>query len=418
MLARRIAQVLKRAASYAKMVNSLPPRVTDFDRMVAQEPPCSAPTRGCDGRSCGWGYRLQFAVTAARLPRTTVAAGSAARLGVRTMAHRTALVTGAAGFIGSHLCERLVAEGWRVIGVDSFEDYYPRPYKERNVAHLLAGERFTLHELNLLNLAESSSEGAALLRDSVREADVVYHLAAQAGVRASWGGHFDVYTQNNVLATQLLLEAAKAEGVGRFVYASTSSVYGDTDSLPMREDAVCRPHSPYGVTKLAGEHLCQLYWRNFGVPTACVRFFTVYGPRQRPDMGFHRFIRMMLEGRPIPVYGDGSQTRDFTYVSDIVRGLLASSDAPPGDVCNLGGGSRVSLVQAMSVLGEVMGIEPALEIRETQAGDVRDTWASLRHARRVLSYEPRVSLEDGLAAEVEWLRSLAGQPAFPWGVAI
>jgi UDP-glucose 4-epimerase len=332
------------------------------------------------------------------------------------MRQRTALVTGVAGFIGSHLAERLVHDGWAVVGVDSFEDYYPRPYKDRNVAGLKASGSFTLLETNLLALRESESQDAARLKACVAEADVVFHMAAQAGVRSSWGGDFHIYTNNNVLATQLLLEAAKAAGVGRFVYASTSSVYGDTDVLPMREDAVCRPFSPYGVSKLAGEHLCHLYWRNFGVPTVAVRFFTVYGPRQRPDMGFHRFIRMVLEGQPIPVYGDGAQTRDFTFYSDIVSGLVAAADAPEGQLFNLGGGSRVSLLQALETLGEVAGSAPVLDTREKQAGDVRDTWASLDRARETLGYEPRVTLEQGLTEELEWLRSLSGEDGFPWGV--
>jgi nucleoside-diphosphate-sugar epimerase len=330
---------------------------------------------------------------------------------------QNALVTGAAGFIGSHLSERLVADGWHVVGVDSFEDYYPRSYKERNLAGLMADERFSLQEANLLALRELESDGAQTLRSLVRDADV-FHMAAQAGVRASWGSDFHVYTDNNVLATQLLLELAKSEGVNRFVYASTSSVYGDTDVLPMREDAVCRPFSPYGVSKLAGEHLCRLYWRNFGVPTVAVRFFTVYGPRQRPDMGFHRFIRMMLEGRPIPVFGDGSQTRDFTYFGDIVAGLIAAAGSPAGEVFNLGGGSRVSLLQALDVLGGVLGCTPSLDVREKQAGDVRDTWASLDHAREVLDYRPCVALPEGMAAEVEWMRALSAEPGFPWGVAL
>lgn len=311
-----------------------------------------------------------------------------------------------------------MADGWRVTGVDSFEDYYPRPYKDRNVAVLLPQGPFELHETNLLELADPGSEGARILRAAVRDADVIFHAAAQAGVRASWGADFRIYTDNNVLGTQLLLEAAKAEGIERFVYASTSSVYGDTDVLPMREDALPRPFSPYGVSKLAGEHLCGLYWRNFGVPTVAVRFFTVYGPRQRPDMGFHRFIRLMLEGRPIPVYGDGAQTRDLTYASDIVGGLVAAAGAPPGEICNLGGGSRVSLVQALEVLGDVTGTPPVLDVRGKQAGDVRDTWASLEHSRDVLGYEPRVGLAEGLAAEVGWLRTLSAEAGYPWGVAI
>jgi UDP-glucose 4-epimerase len=327
----------------------------------------------------------------------------------------TALVTGAAGFIGSHLSETLVADGYRVVGIDAFRDYYPRVYKERNVEGLLATGEFLLHDVDLLALREPESSDASLLRNSVRDADVVFHLAAQAGVRGSWGDDFHIYTDNNVLATQMLLEVAKDEGVHRFVYASTSSVYGDTDVLPMREDAVCHPFSPYGVSKLAGEHLCYLYGRNFGVPTVAVRFFTVYGERQRPDMAFHRFIRMMRSNMAIPIYGDGGQTRDFTYVSDIAAGLVAACGAPAGELLNLGGGSRVSLLDAIEVLGEVLGCAPRLDVREKQAGDVRDTWASLEHSKELIGYKPQVSLAEGLAAEVEWLSALSAEPGFPWG---
>lgn len=329
---------------------------------------------------------------------------------------RTALVTGAAGFIGSHLSETLVADGYRVVGIDAFRDYYPRAYKERNVAGLLATGEFLLYDVDLLALREPASSDANLLRNCVRDADVVFHLAAQAGVRGSWGEDFHIYTDNNVLATQMLLEVAKDEGLDRFVYASTSSVYGDTDVLPMREDAVCHPFSPYGVSKLAGEHLCYLYGRNFGVPTVAVRFFTVYGERQRPDMAFHRFIRMMGENRPIPVYGNGAQTRDFTYVSDIAAGLVAAAGAPAGELLNLGGGSRVSLLRALEILGKVVGCAPQLDIREKQAGDVRDTWASLEHSQELIGYNPRVPLAEGLAAEVEWLSALSAEPGFPWEV--
>jgi nucleoside-diphosphate-sugar epimerase len=242
---------------------------------------------------------------------------------------RTAVVTGAAGFIGSSLVDRLLADGWMVTGVDSFEDYYPREYKERNIRAARASDRFTLVEASILSLAESGERGDCV-RSALAQADVVFHLAAQAGVRASWGESFDVYTANNVLGTQLLLEACRDAPLACFVYASSSSVYGDTTDLPMREDARCRPFSPYGVSKLAAENLCYLYWRNFRVPTVSLRFFTVYGPRQRPDMGFHRFIRAVIEGRPIHVYGDGLQTRDFTHVDDIVAGVLAATKANAG----------------------------------------------------------------------------------------
>ena len=233
--------------------------------------------------------------------------------------------------------------------------------------------------------------------------DHVYHLAAQAGVRGSWGRSFETYARNNVLATQMLLECAKEVGIESFVCASSSSVYGDSAALPMREDAECRPFSPYGVTKLAAEHLARLYARNFGLPTVSLRFFTVYGPRQRPDMAFNKFIKAVVQDRPIEVFGDGSQTRDFTFISDIVDGIVAAPAAPAGAVFNLGGGSRVSLAGALETLESVVGHEIRKTPMATQAGDVTDTWAAVDHARDVIGYEPKVGLADGLAAEHQWL---------------
>jgi len=312
-----------------------------------------------------------------------------------------ALVTGCAGFIGSHLSERLLADGHEVIGVDSFEDYYPRDQKEANIVDALESDRFTLVEGGILQLSENDSQ----LRGLVDSVDYVYHLAAQPGVRASWGETFRVYSDNNVLATQVLLETAREVGVEGFVYASSSSVYGDTTVFPMREDAPCAPHSPYGVTKLAAEHLCRLYTRNFGVHTASLRFFTVYGPRQRPDMAFRRFIESAMRGEAIKVFGDGLQTRDFTFVSDIVDGLVAATAAPAGTVANLAGGSRVSLVEAIRTLEDAMGQPIEIEHVGLQAGDVRDTWASIDVAQEALGYNPKVGLAEGLAAEVDWIRT-------------
>jgi len=316
------------------------------------------------------------------------------------MAPRHAIVTGAAGFIGSNLVDRLLAEEWSVTGIDCFTDYYARETKESNLALALANPRFTLVEGDLVDLADDGRL-AALMAD----APYVFHLAAQAGVRASWGEDFSIYTHHNVLATQKLLEVARAVGVEKVVYASSSSVYGDTDVLPMREDAACWPHSPYGVTKLAAEHLCRLYARNFGVPTVSLRFFTVYGPRQRPDMAFHKFIRAMLAGDSIEIFDDGTQTRDFTYVDDIVGGLLLALDAPDGGVFNLGGGARVTLNEALTVMADAVGARLDVTPGARQAGDVRDTSASLEKSGPVLGYAPTVGLAEGLAAEVAWLRA-------------
>jgi len=312
------------------------------------------------------------------------------------------VVTGAAGFIGSHVVDRLLADGHRVIGIDCFTDSYARDRKEANLAKARTHPRFTLEERDLLDLLHPGSEVADLLRG----ASCVFHLAAQAGVRASWGSSFRTYADNNVLATQAVLEACLAGGVERLVYASSSSVYGDAVALPLREDAECRPVSPYGVTKLAGEHLCRLYAKTCGLHAVALRFFTVFGPRQRPDMAFNRFMRAMLEGRAIDVYGDGAQTRDFTFVDDIICGVLAATDAPSGSVINLGGGHRLTLSDTLDVLYAVTGCAPEIVRHAAQPGDARDTWADLTLARSLLDYAPQTSLEDGLKAEWEWLRRL------------
>ena len=209
-----------------------------------------------------------------------------------------------------------------------------------------------------------------------------------------------------MLATQLVREACRTAGVAKLVYASSSSVYGDTDQLPMREDANCRPVSPYGVTKLAGEQLCRLYYRNHGVPTVSLRFFTVYGPRQRPDMAFHIFLRALLEGRPLEIYGEGNQTRDFTFVSDIVEGIVLAMQGRDGAVYNLGGGSRVTLLEAIRTLESASGCTAQVKGESVQAGDVKHTWADLSLATDELGYAPRVLLDEGLRREAEWLRGL------------
>ena len=308
------------------------------------------------------------------------------------------LVTGAAGFIASHLVQKLLAGGHQVVGVDNFLDNYPRRFKDSNLA-LYAGEknfRFVSGDLLHLDLK-------ALL-DGV---DQVFHLAGQPGVRSSWGKEFNRYTENNIMATQLLLEAAKETKPHKFVYASTSSVYGDTDDLPMREDGGTRPVSPYGATKLAAEHLCHLYCIAFGVPTVALRFFTVYGPRQRPDMFFHIFMRALLRDEEVPLYDDGEQTRDFTFCTDIVDGLLgAAAYGGQGEVFNLGGGSQVSLLHAIALAEKVSGRKAKLKRFDRQKGDVRHTAARLDLARSKLGYAPKIGLEAGLAAEWQWICSL------------
>jgi len=306
-----------------------------------------------------------------------------------------ALVTGAAGFIGSHLTSALLDRGAEVTGVDSFTDYYPRFIKEMNlgVNANRAGFRFVegaLQSIDLPTLLDGTTH--------------VFHLAAQAGVRKSWGQDFRIYTDNNVDATQRLLEACVGRPLHRFVYASSSSVYGDNVAIPMREDALPQPVSPYGVTKLAAEQLCYLYHANHGVPTTSVRYFTVYGPRQRPDMAFHKFIRAALRGEPIALYGDGEQTRDFTFVTDAVAATTAAGErGVVGVSYNVGGGSRVSVNKLFEIIGRIHGRPLAIQREPQQKGDMRDTFADTARARTDLGFAPEVPLERGLEAEYNWL---------------
>ena len=305
-----------------------------------------------------------------------------------------ALVTGAAGFIGSHLSERLINQGAAVTGLDCFTDYYPRERKERHLARLRKAVAFTLVESSL---AEANLPA---LLDGVTH---VFHLAAQPGIRKSWGRDFRVYTVNNVDATQMLLEACVDRPLERLVYASSSSVYGDGAPLPMREDARPQPVSPYGVTKLAAEQLCHLYFVNHRVPAVSLRYFTVYGPRQRPDMGFSRFFQAVLRGNPVPLFGDGRQTRDFTFVADAVSATFAAAThGTPGSVYNIGGGSRVALLDVFEFIGRIAGRPLRLERLDAQRGDMRDTYADTARARADLAFAPTVALEHGLRAQYEW----------------
>jgi nucleoside-diphosphate-sugar epimerase len=309
-----------------------------------------------------------------------------------------AFVTGVAGFVGSTLAERLVESGVDVVGIDCFADYYPRSMNERNLAGLHGTSRFRFVESRI-----QQADLAALLSDRTH----VFHLAAQAGVRNSWGRDFAVYTSNNIEATQVLLEACTRLTLDRIVYASSSSVYGDDTPMPFREDALPRPVSPYGVSKLAAEQLCYLYHVNFGLPTVSLRYFTVYGPRQRPDMGFHKFLRATILGEPITVYGDGRQTRDFTFVADAVQATIAAAThGVPGRVYNIGGGSRVSLSEVFNAIGRVTGGSPRLNVCPPQKGDMRHTFADTSLARADLAFAPTVSLDDGLAAEYRWLSDI------------
>jgi nucleoside-diphosphate-sugar epimerase len=321
----------------------------------------------------------------------------------------SALVTGCAGFIGSHVTESLLGDGWQVRGVDCFTDNYARADKQRNLAAPADHDDFALVVADL-----AGADPEPLLADC----DVVFHLAAEPGVRSSWGQGFGRYLRNNIAATQRLLVAAARRPDTRVVYASSSSVYGESETLPTPEDATPHPLSPYGVSKLAAEQLCRLYHANHGVDAVALRFFSVYGPRQRPDMAFRRFCEAAVAGEPIEIFGDGRQTRDFTYVGDVVAAVRAAGEAADvgGDAFNVGGGSRVSLNHTLDVLAELAGRPLDVRRRDRESGDVQDTGADIAAARDALGFEPRTSLRDGLAAELEWvgrraqrlLRAVAG----------
>jgi nucleoside-diphosphate-sugar epimerase len=306
-----------------------------------------------------------------------------------------ALITGVAGFIGSHLAERLLAQGAAVTGLDCFTDYYPRPVKEANLA-VNAGKR----GFHFVGGSVQHTDLEALLDEKTH----VFHLAAQAGVRKSWGRDFQVYTTHNIDATQRLLEACVGRPLEKLVYASSSSVYGDEAQIPMRESQLPRPVSPYGVTKLAAEQLCHLYAVNHGVPATSLRYFTVYGPRQRPDMAFYRFLKAASCGQPISVFGDGLQTRDFTFVADTVAATIAAAThGVPARAYNIGGGSRVTLNEVLVLIEQVVGRPLVIQRGPAQKGDMRDTYADTSLARADLGFKPSVSLADGLAAEYQWL---------------
>lgn len=307
------------------------------------------------------------------------------------MAH--VVVTGAAGFVGSHLCERLIAEGNSVVGIDAFIPYYPRALKEQNLAGLLASPAFTFAEVDL-----RSAELAPLLAGAER----IFHTAAMAGLLKSWQ-QFEEYMTCNVLATQRLLAAAVATGVRHFIHCSTSSVYGRFATGG--ENAPLAPVSPYGITKLAAEQLCHAYAEKDGLGYTILRLFSVYGPRQRPDMGYNIFIRKLLAGKTIVVDGDGTDSRSNTYVADCVNGLLLAASQPErsiGETFNIGGGEEVNVIQVLQMLEELSGRTAQIVHGPPRPGDQRRTVADIDKARRVLGYDPRTRLVDGLAAQVAW----------------
>lgn len=307
------------------------------------------------------------------------------------------LVTGACGFIGSHLCERLLSSGYKVVGIDSLTDFYSQDIKRANIKKVIKKSNFSFINEEILSL------------DHIDEAvNYIFHLAAQPGVRTSWGDNFNIYVRDNVLATQHLLELCKEhKNLKKFIYSSSSSIYGDAESFPTKEDCTPKPISPYGVTKLAGEHLSVLYKRNYGVPIACLRYFTVFGPRQRPDMAFHRFIKAILEGNQIEVYGNGEQSRDFTYVSDVVNAnILAMQKDTKEIIFNIGGGNYATINRIIHTLKELIKFNIKVEYKEKAKGDVRDTKADISRAKRELGFFPKHNLSFGLKQEIEWIKSI------------
>ncbi len=309
------------------------------------------------------------------------------------------IVTGCAGFIGSHLSERLLDIGHEVIGIDCFTDYYSRKQKEENISEFINHEGFTFIEDDILNIN---------LEKLIDDVDYIFHQAAQPGVRFSWGENFEIYTRNNILATQKILEACREHKIKKLIYASSSSVYGNIKSLPMKETDTPKPISPYGVSKLAAEHLCYLYYKNYNVPSISLRYFTVYGPRQRPDMAFYRFISAILTGDEIEIYGDGNQTRDFTFISDIIDAniLAMSSEINNAEVFNIGGGSRKTLNDIVKIIEDIIGKKVRVRYVEKQKGDVRHTYADISRANEELGYKPKTGIKNGLEREIEWLRTI------------
>jgi nucleoside-diphosphate-sugar epimerase len=309
------------------------------------------------------------------------------------------LMTGAAGFIGSHLCEKLLEdEKNTIVGIDTFTGPTSVNLKQKNLSLLLQNPRFQLIPKDLLEVD---------LYSLLTNIDAVYHLAGMPGVRSSWGKDFDPYVTHNILATQRLLEAAKHQPLQKFIYASTSSVYGER-SGKVAEDTCPSPLSPYGITKLTGEHLCRVYHNSYDLPLVIVRFFTVYGPRQRPDMAFHRFISQILNGDPLTVYGDGLQSRDFTYISDCVAGTAAAlyKENIIGETVNIGGRERASVQEVITVIEQLTGKKANIHYSPKVSGEPKHTWADISKAVALLDYDPEVTLREGIGREIEYIRSI------------
>jgi UDP-glucuronate 4-epimerase len=322
----------------------------------------------------------------------------------------TYLVTGCAGFIGSHLCDSLLEDGHSVVGVDAFTPTYPRSLKERNLRDALSTSRFRLAELDV-----AIADGA--LVETVADAELVFHLAAQPGVRTSWGASFEHYVHRNLLATQRVFEAAAEVGL-RVVLASSSSVYGDVELGATRESAALRPISPYGVTKLGCEHLARAYAKSLDLDVVTLRYFTVFGPRQRPDMAFARIAAAVVDGIPFEVFGSGEQSRDFTYVADAVAAtVLAGEHAPSDSIYNVGGGEEATVNRVLELVEEIAGRPVEILRTQTMRGDVRRTSADTSALRAECSWLPSVSLRDGLHAQLKWYEGLRAELEDPAALA-
>lgn len=309
-----------------------------------------------------------------------------------------AIVTGAAGFIGSHLTERLLNDGFKVVGIDCFTDYYPKSIKMGNIDKALKNKNFTLIKKDILEIDLSSI---------IKGTDYIFHQAAQPGVRKSWGNNFSVYVKDNILATQALLEALVDVKIKKLIFASSSSVYGDAEKYPTKESFTPKPVSPYGVTKLAAENLCYLYAKTRNIPIVSLRYFSVYGPRQRPDMGFNRFINSIAGNKDLIVYGNGKQTRDFTYISDVINANINAMDCrcSPGEAFNIGGGCEISVLDSIKLLEKISGKKAKIRFLASQIGDVLHTAADISRAKHVMDYKPKIKIEAGLEKEYEWLQS-------------
>ena len=310
----------------------------------------------------------------------------------------TALITGVAGFIGSSLAEKLLKDNFKVIGIDSFTNNYSTRIKEKNIENCLKSENFSLirEDLDTLDLSPY-----------VEESKYFFHISAQPGVRASWGNEFMTYVKNNISVTQKILESLKNNTtLKKFIFASSSSVYGNQSGIMDENTSSTRPISPYGVTKLAGENLVNLYFKNYGIPTISLRYFTVYGPKQRPDMAFTRFFYSIIKEQKFTIFGNGEQTRDFTYVDDVINATInAATSDHVGEILNIGGGSIFSLTQITEFMKEITKKELQIDFKEEQKGDVKHTNADISKSKRLINYKSNTDIKYGLTQQYEYIKN-------------